>query len=907
MMKNTIIKFGLLAVAATAVLACNKTEGLEPADQSSRTHSVTFNLSQPETKTLIVPGVDVSTFKWSSDDASRFTVTENDEPGTGIALAFTDENAKMTLSATFPNTAASEYTYKAIFAANRTAGNPAVPAAQTASATAFDPNADILFSKPLTFDAVQTSLNMQFARPVAIHKMTLKGLSDGETISSIVITSDKDIVGNYDVDTDTWTGESNEITLTTSEVVSSNEITVYFISMPVDGAIFTVKAISDATVYTKTFGSTIDIKENMVTIYDVTMAGTPKATPTLSFTNATYSFDSSDYDTFSGQVATADPDVAEITGNITYAISGDAIYSAFDTATGAITLTGAAGTVTITASYAGGENYLPAADVSYTIVVKGPATLSFSGGDLAFSTTDTDSVVGNTATATPDETEITSAITYAISGDVIYSAFDTATGEVTLNGAVGTATVTASFAGSANYEAAADVSYDITVSKAGGVTINAFAESSFSLTTLNYSSFTGQTTTATPSVSLTYEMTGDAIGSVDASSGEVSLNGAVGTATVTASFPGDATYEAAATPQSYTITVSKVPVNITAFGTANIDCTTLDYNTVTGQTTTVDQSVTLTYAIDDDTMGSVAADGTVTLSGKAGTAAITASFDGDGTYEAATSQSYTITVSKVAVNIAAFDPTSLVYYTAAGSTDTDITAFQNYSTCTGQTTSADQSVTLTYALSGNAIGTVNSSGVVSLNGTAGTATITASFDGDDKYLAATPQSYTITVKTLKKSTYTVTTSSTSSTFTDSGKGASWTISHTGGAFTCQGTNASNRYLQVTSQSGYTQAASSLKFTTSGYSGVEIKRVGVTASGSTGSQTSYQLQATLSVNGTALGTAHNLNNSTAAPPTVITYDDNTGALEGDIEILLSRGRPSSQKYIYFKALFVVYAE
>ena len=81
-----------------------------------------------------------------------------------------------------------------------------------------------------------------------------------------------------------------------------------------------------------------------------------------------------------------------------------------------------------------------------------------------------------------------------------------------------------------------------------------FASTSISKTTTNYNEFTGQTVIASPSVSpITYAMTGDAIGSIDSETGAVSLNGSAGTATVTASFAGDATYIAA--EASYTITV----------------------------------------------------------------------------------------------------------------------------------------------------------------------------------------------------------------------------------------------------------------------------------------------------------------------------------------------------------------
>ena len=91
-----------------------------------------------------------------------------------------------------------------------------------------------------------------------------------------------------------------------------------------------------------------------------------------------------------------------------------------------------------------------------------------------------------------------------------------------------------------------------------------FASASLEYTTDTYGSCVGQTATASPNVSaitdnITYALYGDAIGTVNASTGVVTLNGTVGSATITASFAGNATYGAAA--ESYTITVTSADSN----------------------------------------------------------------------------------------------------------------------------------------------------------------------------------------------------------------------------------------------------------------------------------------------------------------------------------------------------------
>lgn len=122
----------------------------------------------------------------------------------------------------------------------------------------------------------------------------------------------------------------------------------------------------------------------------------------------------------------------------------------------------------------------------------------------------------------------------------------------------GTTQIHARFAGDATYKPA-DVYYTLTVEDSRIAVTLAFATPSYALVmgSDDYNAFTGQSVTATPSVSgITYAISGDAIGAVDQNTGVVTLDGnTLGTATVTASYAGDATHSASE-PVSYSITVS---------------------------------------------------------------------------------------------------------------------------------------------------------------------------------------------------------------------------------------------------------------------------------------------------------------------------------------------------------------
>lgn len=115
--------------------------------------------------------------------------------------------------------------------------------------------------------------------------------------------------------------------------------------------------------------------------------------------------------------------------------------------------------------------------------------------------------------------------------------------------------------------------------------ILSFATPSYNLAigTDDYTNFSGQTATATPSVEgITYSLSGDAIATVNETSGAISLNGTAGTATITASFAGNETYKPA-TDVSYAIVVTDPNV---------VDYVTLPWNDYTGGTSSDLNAVT---------------------------------------------------------------------------------------------------------------------------------------------------------------------------------------------------------------------------------------------------------------------------------------------------------------------------
>ena len=100
-------------------------------------------------------------------------------------------------------------------------------------------------------------------------------------------------------------------------------------------------------------------------------ASNPKTATTLTFPNESFSFATTDdLASFKGQTAILKAGETELTGKtIAYSKSGDDIFTSFDETTGALVLNGNAGTATVTAKFAGSDEYASSSE-SYTITVR---------------------------------------------------------------------------------------------------------------------------------------------------------------------------------------------------------------------------------------------------------------------------------------------------------------------------------------------------------------------------------------------------------------------------------------------------------------------------------------------------------------------------------------------------------
>ena len=267
-MKNLFKNLMLVAVAAMGFTACEQV-GIESVTPVLPEVEMTVIAGMDDTRTYIDETNKV--VKWS--DGDQLKVLESSTAGISYATtkSISIENDKALFGVSFDETAGA-VTYNAFYPATAVVEDEtakrdiakvkvSVKDQQNATATSFDPAADVLVAKQLEFDAQPTELNMQFKRLVSLGKLTLKNLPADAKIEKVIFTAGADYVlaGRNYVDATTgevsqygYFGATNALTINYSEAISTRDI--YFTCNPfemVAGEIFTVKAVCGNKSYTR--------------------------------------------------------------------------------------------------------------------------------------------------------------------------------------------------------------------------------------------------------------------------------------------------------------------------------------------------------------------------------------------------------------------------------------------------------------------------------------------------------------------------------------------------------------------------------------------------------------------------------------------------------------------------------
>ena len=195
-------------------------------------------------------------------------------------------------------------------------------ASQTPTATSFGTDADLLISKPVTGQTEQpTTLELQFARLVAVGKMTIKDLNTTENVKKVTFTaSDKTLAGKSYVNLATglvseygYGAATDNVVLDYSgQTVAANGMTAYFTCWPcefIKDDTFTVKVETESKVFTKTVTIPSDgalaFKEGRSSTFAVSFSGIEGEDTEKDLTGALLTYDEIKDDTGWGEYTTA--------------------------------------------------------------------------------------------------------------------------------------------------------------------------------------------------------------------------------------------------------------------------------------------------------------------------------------------------------------------------------------------------------------------------------------------------------------------------------------------------------------------------------------------------------------------------------------------------------------------------
>ena len=552
-MKNLFKLFVPVAAAAIALVSCQPKEeqiGNNPAGEVTiRVHATADNLKagDQETKTYID---DTNTIIWGTGEYMKLAITAGENTTFANSSADCADSFNGQASATFEFSVtpdqANEYVYQGLYPAsaavassNTNAANYKVnlPAIQNATASSYDPAAYIMVAKPETSTDVKTEWVASYCRATALNKITLKNFASSVSINRVKITvpTGKYLAGGRHINLSTDVaddvlgdiyaggGRTETIEVKYATALTGTIMDVWFTSWGVEVAegedITIVAYTTDSKSYTKTItvpaGTTIKFQEGYLNTLGAKMENIAPETVT-ELQEGNYLILAKDGENY-------------------YAMKAETVSS--DTRMASVDYSGST------------SEYLGDADMIWSVSKSGNSfILENDGKYLGFTGSDNKAFWRAPGT---DWTENE----YLL--DITWDA-DNSCYHVTLNSA-STRKLERNaqndwFAFYTSVQEGNIIFVPATVDNRTVVTLS-FAEDAINKTTANYSEFTGQTATAAPSVSgITYAIDGDNIGTITAATGAVDLNGNTGTATVTASFAGDATYRPATA--SYTINVS---------------------------------------------------------------------------------------------------------------------------------------------------------------------------------------------------------------------------------------------------------------------------------------------------------------------------------------------------------------
>ena len=286
---------------AALLASCNKQE--EVFVPEDKTVEMTIVASSDETKTVL--GSD-GTVTWLASGeqlavieaavSNSTTTTTKVTSSDGVTA---DGGATMTFGVSMTQKPADSYGYYALYPNSAYVDKPTdlaqvkvnLVSTQAPTKSSFGPSADVLVAKPATGLKKQpTELNLQFARVIAVGKMTIKDLNTAENVKKVTFTAaNKAVTGRSYIDFTTAAGVTygysgqgvdNVVLDYSGKTIAANGMTAYFTCWPFElaaGEKFSVVVETENYTFTKDItladGKSLAFKVGHASAFNVSFSG----------------------------------------------------------------------------------------------------------------------------------------------------------------------------------------------------------------------------------------------------------------------------------------------------------------------------------------------------------------------------------------------------------------------------------------------------------------------------------------------------------------------------------------------------------------------------------------------------------------------------------------------------------
>lgn len=297
-MKSFVRVFGVVAGMAALLASCNKQE--EVFVPEDKTVEMTIVASSDETKTVLGgngtvtwsdSGEQLAVIEAAVSDSKSETAKVTSENG-----VTTDEGATMTFGVSLSTKTADSFGYYALYPNSAYVDKPTdlaqvkvnLVSTQAPTKSSFGPSADVLVAKPVTGLKKQpTELNLQFARVIAVGKMTIKDLNTAENVKKVTFTAaNKAVTGRSYIDFTTaagggiYGGVDNVVLDYSGKTIAANGMDAYFTCWPFEltaGETFSVVVETENYIFRKNItlaeGKSLTFKVGRASAFNVSFSG----------------------------------------------------------------------------------------------------------------------------------------------------------------------------------------------------------------------------------------------------------------------------------------------------------------------------------------------------------------------------------------------------------------------------------------------------------------------------------------------------------------------------------------------------------------------------------------------------------------------------------------------------------